>query len=208
MESRVIGVLGCLDLHGLSHNVTWTRLAQTASSGSNLITLSTPVDCQIDDEIIITTTDTSISHTERHRIASIVNGTVIGLVTPLTYTHLVIRYTFANGQEVNVAAAVGLLTRNVRILSQNQAPNLSGFKIFITEYQTDVWYSDWNRSFNTYYKGYARLSNVQFIGFGQLDDTPSSDQQAGIYMNQLSDYDSSRPTYIDACSFDGGFNAA
>lgn len=81
-------------------------------------------------------------------------------------------------------------------------------KILITEYRTDVLYSDRSQYINTYYKGYARLSNVQIIGFGQFDDSTTSDQRAGIYMNQLGTWDSSRETYIDACSFDGGYNAA
>ena len=208
MESKMITVLGGLDLHGLSHTKTWTRLAQTASSSTELIILSTPVDWQTNDEIIITTTDTAISHTERHRIARIINGTIIRTVNPLTYTHSVIQYTFVNGQKVNIAAAVGLLTRNVRIINQNPTSSLSGFKILITEYRTNIYYSDWGFARLTYYKGYARLSNVQFIGFGQFDDTSSSDQRAGIYMSQLGDWYWARQTYIDSCSFDNGFNGA
>jgi hypothetical protein len=150
MESRVIGVLGCLDLHGLSHNVTWTRLAQTASSGANLITLSTSVDWQIDDEIIITTTDTSISHTERHRIASIINGTVIHLVTPLTYIHLVIRHTFVDGQDVNVATAVGLLTRHVLILSQTKLQTIQDSKCSSPNIEQTFGIKI-GQAFNTYY---------------------------------------------------------
>jgi hypothetical protein len=196
-DPRIIAVKGGLDLHGSPHNISWTRLAQTASSGDNLITLSQAVDWQTGDEIVITTTDTNILHTERHSINSVINATVILTVAPLAYTHIVIRQTFPNGQVVNVAAAVGLLTRNVRVINQNPAPNLFGIRIFIAE-----------SSPNSNNKGYARLSNTQFIGFGKFDDTSSSDQQSGIYMSQLNDFDYQRPTYIDACSFDGGFNAA
>ncbi|CAF1327808.1 unnamed protein product [Rotaria sordida] len=62
--------------------------------------------------------------------------------------------------------------------------------------------------YNAYYKGYARLSNTQFIGYGQLADGYNSDQRSGIYMYHLGDYNPNRPSFIDACSFDGGFNAA
>lgn len=208
MEQRMIGVLGTLDLHGLSRNITWTRLGRTASSGSYLIHLRAPVDWKIGDEIIITTTDQSISHTERHRIANIINSTLLRIEMPLAYTHLVIWHQFPNRQVIDIAAAVGLLSHNVRVIGQVQAPNLSGLKILITDYRTQVFYPDRNQYYNTYYKGYARLSNVQFIGFGQFDDTLSSDAQAGIYMNRLLDWYSLRPTYIEGCSFVDGFNGA
>ncbi|CAF4470166.1 unnamed protein product, partial [Rotaria magnacalcarata] len=33
MGAKVIGVFGGLDLHGIPHNVTWTRVAYTTSVG-------------------------------------------------------------------------------------------------------------------------------------------------------------------------------
>ncbi|CAF3773857.1 unnamed protein product [Rotaria sp. Silwood1] len=207
-ESRTIGVLGGLDLHGRSRGITWTRLAVTAMSGQTVIILREPVSWVVGDEIIITTTDTSISHTERHRIINIENATIIHTEVPLAYSHLVIQHALANGQTISVAAAVGLLTRNIRVINQYQGSSLSGFRILITDYRTDVLHIYSNTMYNAYYKGYARLSNTQFIGFGQLNDGYYSDQQSGIYINHLGDYNSSRATFIDACSFDGGFNAA
>jgi hypothetical protein len=68
---KVIGVLGGLDLHGLPRNVSWTRLGATALSNQNTIVLSKPVDWKVGDEIIVTTTDVSLSHTERHTIAGV-----------------------------------------------------------------------------------------------------------------------------------------
>ncbi|CAF4366562.1 unnamed protein product [Rotaria socialis] len=207
-ESRTIAVLGGLDLHGSSRNVSWTRIAISAESGDNLIILRESVNWVVGDEIIITTTDRAISHTERHRIASIENGTMIRTVAPLAYTHIVLQQPFSNGQMIDIAAAVGLLTRNVRVINQNSSRNLFGFRIVVTQYWTNVWDSSASTYVYTYYKGYARLSNTQFIGFGRFDETDNSDQQSGIYMNSLGDWNYQRPTYIDSCSFDGGFNAA
>ncbi|CAF4097851.1 unnamed protein product [Rotaria sp. Silwood2] len=206
--SRVIAVLGGLDLHGSLRGISWTRIATTAASGESLIVLSERVSWMIGDEFVITTTDRDISHTERHRIASIDNGTIIHTMIPLAYTHIVLQQTFPNDQTVNIAAAVGLLTHNIRIINQSPSPNLSGLRIFITQYSTLIRYSDTNQLVDTYYKGYARLSNTQFIGFAQFDDTTNSDQQSCIYMSNLNDWNSQRPTSIDGCSFDGGFNAA
>ncbi|CAF3294066.1 unnamed protein product [Rotaria sp. Silwood2] len=207
MTPKMIGVLGGLDLHGTPRGITWTFLGITATAGQNVITLRQPVNWIVGDEIIITTTDTSIYHTERHRIARIQNGTVIYTIIPLAYTHIVIQRSFANGQVVNVAAAVGLLTHNVRVINQNPGSVLSGFKILVTEYHTNVWHIHTNTFYDTCYKGYARLSNTQFIGFAQFDDSYLSDSKSGIYMNRLGDYNAWRPTFIDACSFDSGFNA-
>jgi hypothetical protein len=195
VRPREINVLGGLDLHGLSHSVVWTRLARTAQSRDSVLILRDAIDWNVGDEIVITTTDTNIAHTERHRIASVLNRTAIQTVTSLAHTHRVIKRVLANGREVDVAAAVGLLTRNVRVISDNPASSLSGSRVVI------------HGSIYGYNKGYARLSNTQFVGFGRFDDS-ASDEQSGIYMNRLYDPHYLWPTYIDACSFDGGFNAA
>jgi hypothetical protein len=201
----VIGVLGGLDLHGIPRNVSWTRLGATAVSGQNTIILSEPVDWVVGDEIIVTTTDTSIEHTERHTIVSVnANGTTITTQIALTYTHIVIDNVFPNGQVAQVAGAVGLLTRNVRVINQNPASDLFGFRILVTDYATNVWDPVANQSISTYYKGYARISDTQFIGYGQFVDAPDDDLREGIHLYNLGDWNASRPTYVDSCSFDGG----
>ncbi|CAF3091006.1 unnamed protein product [Rotaria socialis] len=199
----VIGVLGGLDLHGIPRTVSWTRLGATAASGQNTIVLSQLVDWVVGDEIIVTTTDTSIGHTERHTIAS-VNRTIITTQIALAYTHIVIDNVFPNGQVAQVAAAVGLLTRNVRVINRNPASDLFGFRILVTDYETNIWNPVMNQSMNTYYKGYARISDTQFIGYGQFVDAPNDDLREGIHLYNLGDWNASRPTYVDSCSFDGG----
>ena len=203
---RVIGVLGGLDLHGISRNVTWTRIATTAAVGQNSITLSEPVDWVIGDEIVITTTDTRLNHAERHTIAGInVARTTVTLVNSLAYTHVAILNTFPNGRTFRVAAAVGLLTRNVRVINRSPASELFGFRILVTDYSANVWNPVANESLITYYKGYARLSNIQFIGYGQFVDAADEDKREGIHLYNLGHWNPSRPTYIDSCSFDGGY---
>ncbi|UJR08495.1 hypothetical protein I4U23_012761 [Adineta vaga] len=199
LQSRQIAVKGLLELHGLARNIVWTRLATTVTSGSNLFVLSESIDWSVGDEIIITTTDTDISHTERHRIASIINGTTIQTVNSLAYTHRVIRQIFPNGQSINIAAAVGLLTRTIRIKSNNGRTDPLGARIYIAP----------NTLYNGDNKGYAHLSHIQFINFGQFDGTTSSDyKKSGIYMQNSNTYNQNRLTNIYGCSFDGGFDAA
>jgi hypothetical protein len=205
MGPVVIGVLGGLDLHGLPRNVTWTRLNTTATSGQNTIVLSESVDWNVGDEIIVTTTDISIGHTERHTIASISsNGMTITTVAALAYTHIVIYQVLNNGQIVHIAGAVGLLTHNVRVINRNPASDLFGFRVLVTDYAINTWDPVAAQYLYTYYKGYARISNTQFIGYGQFVDAADDDLREGIHLYNLGDWNASRPTYVDSCSFDGG----
>jgi hypothetical protein len=205
MGPKVIGVLGGLDLHGLPRDVTWTRLGSTAASGQNTIVLSEPVDWLVGDEIIVTTTDTSIGHTERHTIANISsNQTTITTVAALAYTHIVIYEVFANGEVVHIAGAVGLLTHNVRVINRSPASDLFGFRVLVTDYAINIWDPIGAQYLYTYYKGYARISNTQFIGYGQFVDAADDDLREGIHLYNLGDWNASRPSYVDSCSFDGG----
>lgn len=208
MGPKVIGVFGGLDLHGIAHNVTWTRLANSASAGQNVITLSEPVDWSIGDEIIVTTTDTRIDHTERHTITGITSGRTISLARNLSYSHLVIRHSFPNGQTFNIAAGVGLLTHNVRVICQSPPAEVFGFRILVSDYATNVWNPVGSEYINTYYKGYARISNTQFIGFGQYIDVDNEDKREALHLFNLGAWNASRPTYIDSCSFDSGYYSA
>lgn len=209
MGSKVIGVFGGLDLHGIKRNVTWTRLSYTASAGQNTIMVVDPVDWKVGDEIIITTTDTNMQHTERHRI-SYINSTrtTILTVNQLQYTHLAIQNVFPNGQVVNIASAVGLLTRNVRVIDQSPLSNMYGFRILVTDYATNIWNPVANESIYTYYKGYARISNTQFIGYGQFYDAPYEDKREGFHFFNLGEWNASRPSYVDSCAFDSGSYSA
>ncbi|CAF3397266.1 unnamed protein product, partial [Rotaria socialis] len=206
---KVIGVLGGLDLHGMHRNVSWTRLATTASAGQNSITLSEPVDWLVGDEIILTTTDTRIDHVERHNITGISGGgTIITLTGALAYTHIVLHNVFPNGEIYHVAGAVGLLTRNVRVINGNPSLDKIGFRILVTDYATDVWNPVGSEYLTTYYKGYARISDTQFIGFGQYIDAPKEDRREGFHLFNLGSWNASRPTYINSCSFDTGYYPA
>ncbi|CAF1377186.1 unnamed protein product, partial [Adineta steineri] len=206
---KVIGVLGGLDLHGLPRNVSWTRLGATALSNQNTIVLSEPVDWNVGDEIILTTTDNSLSHTERHTIETISsNQLVITTVLALNYTHIVINEVYPNGRIVHIAGAVGLLTRNVRVINRSPASELFGFRIYISDYATNIWNPSSSEYLYTYYKGFARISDTHFIGYGQFVDAPDEDKREGIHMYDLGDWNASRPTYVDSCSFDGGSYSA
>ena len=66
-----VGVYGGLDLHGKPVDVPWTTLHQTASPGDTSITLSTVVDWEVDNEIVVTPTGYSSWETETFTITDI-----------------------------------------------------------------------------------------------------------------------------------------
>ncbi|CAF1259871.1 unnamed protein product [Adineta steineri] len=160
---KVYGVLGGLDLRGLPRNVSWTRLGATALSNQNTIVLSEPVDWNVGDEIILTTTDN-----------------IITTVLALNYTHIVINEVYSNDRIVHIAGAVGLLTRNIRVINRSPASDLFGFRIYISDYATNIWNPSSSEYLYTYYKGFARVSDTHFIGYGQFNHrfSPSSDPRS------------------------------
>uniref|UniRef100_A0A8C5N9V4 Fibrocystin-L-like n=1 Tax=Gouania willdenowi TaxID=441366 RepID=A0A8C5N9V4_GOUWI len=118
---------GVLDLHGIPIPVTWTRLAQTANSGTNTLTLKQAVTWNVGDEIVIASTGTRHSQKENEvrRISSVsVDGRTLTLTEPLTYSHLGVSVTLPDGTVFEVSGEVGLLTRNIVVRgSQNQEWN-------------------------------------------------------------------------------------
>lgn len=209
IEPKMIGVYGRLDLNGRQTVRTWTRLLITAQSGDNRLILREAVDWDVGDEIVITTTDVKIENTERHRIARITNGTIIETVERLRHNHVVVYESLPNGRSISVAAAVGLLTHNVQIINvQSISDDTSGVRILIEEYITRRYYQHLSTYAQVYYKGAARLSNVQFIGFGKFSDAIINDEFSGLLLKNLGNFNANRETVVNKCSFDGGFNIA
>ena len=165
-----IGVFGGLDMHGRPRNVTWTHLSQTALAGSSNITLVEPVDWTVGEEIAISTTTFIVNHTETFRIAAVSpDHRTLTLNTSLVYTHLVASESFDGGQSYHIAAAVGLLSRNIKIIGTEyaiQSTDLYGFRIIVSDYSYQTTVN--NISLYNYYRGYARISNVEFVHGGQF----------------------------------------
>ena len=68
-----------------------------------------------------------------------------------------------------IAAAVGLLSRNIKVIGteyDNQFADLYGFHILVSDFYTQDQIDGVN-VFN-YFKGFARISNVEFIHGGQF----------------------------------------
>ena len=110
--NKVIGVrFGQLEMHGVTRQVTWTRLSQTADAGSSKLVLDENVDWNIGEEIVIAGTVFENVQSET-RFITAVNGNIVTLDKPLEFSHLGEVPTFG-GIDIPMKAEVGLLTRNV-----------------------------------------------------------------------------------------------
>ena len=199
---KSIGVFGGLDIHGQPRNVCWTTLNKTAYAGQSQLVLKEPVDWKVNEQIVVSTTTFIATDTEVFTIVNVSpDRLTLTLDSALQYDHL----SFVENS-VTIAAAVGLLSRNVKIIGAEypeQESDLYGFSILVTDYSN---FDD--NGILMYFKGYARLSNVEFYHPGKFFRGTSDDSTYGIIMSNLGDYNYSRPTYVRSCAFHHGFTAA
>ena len=202
-----IGVFGGLDLHGQPRVPSWTTLSTSARKETNQINLNVPVDWREGELIVIGSTSYHPNQTEIFEIVSKSNdGKTLTLNATLKFDHLSYGETYPNGEWYTIAAPVGLLSRNIRIIGEaypEQFADLYGTRTLVSDY------SALNSEGNpVFYKGYARLSNVEFDLFGQFSRSSSDDKKLGILFSNLGDYNYSRPSYVKNCAFHHGFAAA
>jgi hypothetical protein len=114
--AKVLACRECtLDLHGRFHHVTWTRLSATAAKGATSLSLQQSVDWAVGSKIIVTSTHWDRTQVEERFVSAITDeGKTIRLTAALEHLHLGETRTF-DGQDVELRAEVGLLTRNVLV---------------------------------------------------------------------------------------------
>jgi hypothetical protein len=131
---KAIGAYGGLDIHGKPRNVSWTTLGQGAKAGDSNLTLAQPVDWVVGDEIVLATTSYNLNQTETFKITSVsADSLTISLNASLVFDHVVDQENFTSGASYRVSAAVGLLTRNVKIIGTEypeQESDLYGIQLF------------------------------------------------------------------------------
>ena len=204
---KAIGVYGGLDIHGMPRNVTWTTLASSMGVGSKQVTLVDAVDWKVNEQIVVTTTTYSPTQNEVFTISGVsVDKKTLNLTQVSLYKHLSFSEKISNTQTQRIAAAVGLLTRNVKIIGSYydlRDTDLYGFTIKVTDY------SHYNSDgILMYYKGYARLSNVEFAYGGQFSRLDGDDRGFTILISNLGAYNYNRPTYVRSCAFHHNYFAA
>lgn len=133
-----VGSNGILDVWGAKGTqYPWTTLSSTATAGATSIQLADPVagtgsqDWAVGDQIVISTTDWSVSQMETATISAITDSKTIQLSAPLKYLHYGELETLG-GKTVDQRAEVGLLSRNILIRGgTNRGYDTSGHVIFL-----------------------------------------------------------------------------
>ena len=208
LGAKALGVFGKLQLHGLDVGRTWTTLAADAAAGTKEITLSDDVDTTYwtaGAQIVISPTGFEPTEAERNKIAS-VNGRKVTLKNPLAYTHLGSDYTLEDGSvSWKVAAEVGLLSRNIRIVGENYPEIVEeefGARVLVSKFEQE----------GVTYRGYAKISNVEFLRAGQEGWTDRYDPRYSLaFLDHEVSTDNDeqlKESYVKKCSFNYNYNAA
>ena len=116
MGAKSVGVFGRLILNSLETSNAWTKLNQTALTGTNVLVLSETVDWEIGATIVVTTSSFLAHEAERLTIADIsFDGMTLTTVENLMYDHTSFTYDI-DGKKIVMAAEVGLLSRRIKIV--------------------------------------------------------------------------------------------
>ncbi|XP_019729703.1 PKHD1 like 1, tandem duplicate 1 [Hippocampus comes] len=198
--SKVLSVFGTLELYGQHHSVYHTKLATTANAGSSTLTLMEPVDWKAGDEVIISTTSYSVWETEKREIAVVsADGRVLTLNRPLSHTHVgEIHSIEGTLRSYKLAADVGLLTRNIKIIGDEYANMFAesfGARMLVGAFSSE----------GIDFRGKAQLWNVEFFHSGQEGWTDEYDPRYSVAFIGLGRANDSS---IQGCSFHSGFSPA
>ncbi|XP_048215228.1 fibrocystin-L isoform X1 [Perognathus longimembris pacificus] len=201
--AKVLGVFGELDLHGLPRSIYKTKLLETAEAGSKVLSLTDAVDWQEGEEIVITTTSYDFHQTETRSIVKILHGhKILILNDSLSFTHLAEKYYVPEtGQSYALAADVGILTRNIKIIGEEYpgwAKDSFGACILVGSFTGNM----------MTFKGNARISNVEFYHSGQEGFRDSTDPRYAITFLNLGPVQEHGVSYVRGCSFHHGFSPA
>ena len=191
--SKVFAVRnGTIDIHGCKIDKTWTVINETVEAGSSEIVLKDSVFNQtipmtswkIGDEIVIATTAGRLTQrqSERRTISGISSdGYKITLSEPLDYRHLYHKSSW-DGKELEVAAEVGLLTRNVKLHGNENDDWIRELPVCHGEYESTenaiqtCYLNKWNDEVGSdqfgvhllmHYITRGRLSNIEVFHAGQ-----------------------------------------
>ncbi|XP_068094022.1 fibrocystin-L-like isoform X1 [Hyperolius riggenbachi] len=200
--SKVLGVFGQLDLHGLPRLVYKTKLGMTAPAGSQYIIVAEPVDWQIGEDILITTSSYKAWQTETRSIIAVsADQRNLTLNASLAFTHTANTFTVANtALNYTLAADVALLTRNIKIIGEDYPgwyTESFGARVLVSTFSAN----------GMAYTGSARIENVEFYHSGQLGYTDPSDPRYSLSFLNLGEV-SSNYSYVRGCAFHNGFSPA
>ena len=208
LGAKALGVFGKLQLHGLDVGLTWTTLAADAAAGSKQLVLKDDVDATYwtsGAEIVIAPTGYETKEVEVREIESI-SGKTITLTKALDFAHSGSSYSLSDGSaSYTLAAEVGLLSRNIRIIGEDYPENVDeefGARVLVGKFEQD----------KIEYRGYAKIANVEFLRAGQEGWTDRFDARYSLafidHEDSYNDDDQNRESYVKKCAFNYNYNAA
>ena len=122
--------MGRMDIHGEPRLRTWTKLNETAYSGTNFFVTSEPVDWRSGDMLVITGTIQVTSgdgyHPEDYELEQVTvdhlsaDQHTVYLTENLAYTHRSM-FPMIEGRHIDLRCAVGLLNRNIKIQGDDES---------------------------------------------------------------------------------------
>jgi len=158
---------------------SWARLAAnlTGSGSETTLTLDRPVTWQKNDQIVVSSTDYMPAHSELLTLSENATGNTITVTTPIQYAHQGKTYPvsqipstlgidpklIANGIETR--AAVGLLSRSIRVVSGGKTPGLGFPGLPCTDETLGCYFGGHTivrQGFQTY-----QIQGVEFYQLGQ-----------------------------------------
>lgn len=163
--NKMLAVTGGIEFYGTVPDNIWTKLTKIAKVGDTTIEVITAAGWNVGDEIVVGPTYSGMKEDEVFTIVGI-SGNIITLDHPFVYEHYgdpdVI--TNSKGGQIDVRAAVGLLSRNIEITKGPDANNW-GCRVLVYSYLMES--ADGTTA--TPMNGYAVLDGVEINGCGQYD---------------------------------------
>ncbi|CAK89031.1 unnamed protein product (macronuclear) [Paramecium tetraurelia] len=146
--NKVIGCIKCqIQMFGKQRTFTWSFLDSKVLKGDSIIKLSSSVDWNVGESIVIATSSNNIEENEIRIIKAVSSDKKsITLDKPLSYTHT---------SELTSKTEVGLLSRNILIQTESQGSNNYGVHIHINGRQSEG--------------TIVKISNVEIANGGQTN---------------------------------------
>ncbi|XP_029451975.1 fibrocystin isoform X2 [Rhinatrema bivittatum] len=154
VEPGTIGVYGKLQIHSAYPKKSWTHLRADIAPGNERIVLNDAVDWNPGENIVIGPSSYDAHEAELVTLKEI-NGYGIRIQERLQYRHIGSMYNIEDNRRIQLAAEVGLLTRNVQIRPD---VGCSG-RLLIGQMKNNS---------TTGFPGILQLSNVEILNFGSL----------------------------------------
>ncbi|KAI8520672.1 Fibrocystin-L [Branchiostoma belcheri] len=179
--SKVLACFGGCDLHGKNRNYPFTKLAQDVEVGATQLV------------------------TETFKIRAISDKTIT-LNASVAFHHLGSTYTLEDESTYTMAAEVGLLTRNVKVIGDDYGKLFKesfGARVMISKFATEE-----REYIGKCHFSYARITNTEFYRTGQEGWTDFFDARYSVAYMDTGTVDSIRPSYVRKNAFHNGFSVA